>query len=55
MKRPVLMTLSLPGTVTAGGTFEVILTAEDEELIYGTDERHASEEAEVYAGEEGII
>lgn len=55
MTRPVLKTYQSPKTVKAREAFVITMTVEDLELIFSSDKKYAAENAELCAGEEGII
>lgn len=55
MTRPVLKTYQAQKTAKAREAVEIILTVEDLELVYNSDDKYAADEAELCAGEEGII
>lgn len=56
MNRPELKAVTFTNPVNAKGTITVTITAEDVEIVFGTDYKYArSSGTEVYAGEEGMI
>jgi len=56
MNRPYLNALAITSPINAKSIITVTVTAEDKEIIFGTDYKYArASEYEAYAGEDGII